>query len=597
MAAADEKLVDLWTQRKADAQNHRNLWEDRWVTNWELYRNTRRTPRTMGQQSWRSNRQLPDAFRVIETMVPHHIKTIFRTNDWFSVESPGAPPNTYPLLVKSLLLHGWRKADGFRKTINAVKLGNILGHFIAKVHWSVELGEKEVLDFSPELDADGEVISQGPRRVTVPDVRHNGPQITIPDLMNVWQDPSGQMRWAIEKIPGGMADLNELNRQFNGKLYKNLKQLNARRAMSTAIAGGRGPSSDRPSIADQTEGISDYLTQDPDHVELWQCWGWVPPDIRRYEDTQWRLQVIADEGTLIRDEKAPTPDHRPPYINVQGVPIPNQLYGDSVLSYVGDLIELRSNIENLRHDEILLQIFGTHVVHADANVDGRFFKHPGGYMKVRPPFGRPISEVFQQVPRHPILPESYTESAVKERQILDATGATEPFQGSFAGGGSHRTASEFQGTVNLGSARIELATMWMDESFKKPTLKKMFQFYQTRLTDPEMIRLAGQGNVAGEVDLGDLEWDVDIYVDSGLFGSLDQTKFASLNQFLQTMYANPETAIHIDPRKLTNVISARLGITGMDDVLRTPEEVAQIKQQQQQQALAEAAAGGSSAPK
>jgi hypothetical protein len=134
--------------------------------------------------------------------------------------------------------------------------------------------------------------------------------------------------------------------------------------------------------------------------------------------------------------------------------------------------------------------------------------------------------------------------------------------------------------------------MWWDESFKKPALEKMFRFYQTRLTNPEMIQLAGAPNVTGEVDLSDLQWDVDIWVDSGLFGSLDQTTFANLNQFLQTMYANPESAIHVDPRKLANVVSSRLGISGMDDVLRSPEEVQAIQQQQQQIALAQAAAGG-----
>ena len=41
MAAADDKLVDLWTDRKMEAQNLRVLFEDRWVNNWELYRNTR----------------------------------------------------------------------------------------------------------------------------------------------------------------------------------------------------------------------------------------------------------------------------------------------------------------------------------------------------------------------------------------------------------------------------------------------------------------------------------------------------------------------------------------------------------------------------
>ncbi len=596
MAVTDEKLVDHWTTLKAHAQQYRDHFEPRWIRNWEMYRNTRKTPRIRGQASWRANSSLPDAFRIIETMVPHHIRTIFRTDNWFSVESPVSPPETYATLVRSLLLQGWRKADGFKKTIEAVKLGNILGHFVAKVHWDVTLGEREVMDFDHQLDAEGNPIGVRRVRRTVPDVRHNGPQISIPDLMNVWQDPSGKVRWVIEKLDASLSELKENNKQFEGALYKNLSQLQARRSLGLAVTGGQHFNGDRQTIADITEGLSDHMRQDKDHVTLWQCWGWVPSDVKKYEDTQWRLIVIADESVVIRDEKAPTPDHRPPYINTQGIPIPHQLYGDSVLSYTGDLMEQRSNIENMRYDEILMQIYGTHAIHADAQVDGKFFKEPGGYIKIRPPFGGSLSDVFMNVPRNPILNEAYLESSAKERQILDNAGTTEAFQGTFAAGGSHRTKAEFDGTVSLGSARIEMATMWMDETWKKPALEMMFKMYQTRLTTPEMIQLSGEKQVRSEIDLDDLQYDVDIYVDSGLFGSLDQSKFQSLMQLYQMLLANPATEVHLDPRKVATLSAHRLGMTGMDDVLRTPEAVQQIEQQRAQEAQQLAAIEASGAP-
>ena len=592
MSAQDERIVDLWQARKDAAQDLRNLYEDRWVSNWEMYRNVRKT-----RSFNRSQRmaQIPDAFRMIETLVPHAIRGMFRSNDWFTVESPSAPPDHYAKLVKSLLLHGWRKADGYRKTVEGVKMGSILGHFIPKVHWNVELGEKQVLDFGLELGPDGEPIVNR-RRVTVPDVRHNGPQISLPDLMNVWQDPSGKEQWFIERIDASVSSLKQDHIAFDKKLYKNLNQLADAKAMSKALRGRGGyGDNERPSLKDRVEGISDYLSQDADHVELWQCWGRVPEDVKKYDDTQWRLQVVADGTVLLRDERAPTPDHRPPYINVQSIPIPGQIYGDSVLTYTEDLINQRSEIENMRMHEVKQQIFGTHAVHADAQIDGKMFKEPGGYLKIRPPFGQRLADVFQNIPRHPILNEAYAESAAKERQMLDASGATEPFQGSFAAGGSHRTASEFEGTVSLGSARVELATLWMDESFKKPLLQRMFRFYQARLDDPQMIALAGNPHVSGEVDLNDLEWDVDIYVDSGLFGSMNATTMQNLNQFISTAYASPETAIWIDPRKLMGVISHRLGVTGMDDVMRSSEDVEAIQQQQFEQQAMLALAGGSGA--
>jgi hypothetical protein len=135
----------------------------------------------------------------------------------------------------------------------------------------------------------------------------------------------------------------------------------------------------------------------------------------------------------------------------------------------------------------------------------------------------------------------------------------------------------------------------MDESYKKPVLERMFRFYQARLDDPQMIQLAGNPHISGEVDLNDLEWDVDIFVDSGLFGSMNQTQMQNINQFIATAYNSPETAIWIDPKKLMGVVSHRLGVTGMDDVMRSQEDVEAIQAQQFEQQAMLALAGGSGA--
>lgn len=592
MAAVDDKLTELWQERHTWAQEHRHNYEDRWIRNWQWYRNTRQTQRMPGQ-FWRSNAQIPDAYRVIETMVPQHVLGMFRNPHWFSVEAQGVPGETYQQVVKSLLLHGWRKADGYRKTIEGVKMGNILGHFIAKTTWQVEIGERDVLDIAYEATADGEIIPGGFERRTIPDVRHNGPQITFPDLFNIWQDPTGQGRWWIERIPSSMSDLKQANKDFSGNLYKNLSKLSAEVQTRPSVSGnygGYGNSSTDGPLSKIVDGIPEQF--DEDHVELWQCWGWVSPDIRRYDDTQWRLQVIANRDVLIRDVPAPTHDHRPPYANVQSIPIPNQVYGDSVLSYIGDLIDLRSQFENMRRDEALLNIYKTYMINRNAvpTLRGQdMFLKPGGALMLDIEPGNNLNDVFGIVPRQPVLPEAYQESAIKEQQILTTSGATEPFQGTNFG--ARTTATEVNLIANVGTSRFQLATMWMDETFKRPVLESMFKLYQSRLTTPEVVQLVGEPQLTGEVSFEDLQYDVDIHVDSGLFGSMDQNQLNAMLNTYQTLLSNPETAIYIDPAKFVKKISYRAGVSGADDFVRSPEEVAQIQAAQQQQQLLMAALG------
>lgn len=592
--AVDVRLVEMWQGRKKAAHEYRQHFEQRWYDNWQWYRNAKSTTPLPGQ-FWRSNRQLPDAFRVIETMLPQHVMGMFRSPQWFSVEAPSTAGKTYQLMAKQLLKGGWRRAEGFRKTIEGLKYCHIMGHMVSKTVWEIQLGEREVLDLATEFDPTGtEVLDARFVRKTVPDVRFNGPQIHMPSLFNLWQDPSGREQWWIEKIPASLEQLQDENKRFDGQLYNGAAL--SRLAAGIPVAGKREGGGTRAhrfvnsfdpwssqDVGEVIEGIPESIQRDPDHIELWQCWGWVPPSVRDYSNTerptQWRLMVLANGEELLRDVPAPTPNHLPPYNNVPAIPIPHQIFGDSVLSYIGPLIDLRSFIENARRDEVLLNMFGTYIMDGNIRADNTQFKMPGGVAKVYLDPGQRLQDVIQPQPRQPILPDAYRESGIKEQQMLAASGATEPFQGQAFG--ARTTATEVGLIAEAGMGRFQLATMWADEAFKKPTLEQMFKLYQTRLTTPQAIELAGNPQVRGEITLQDLAYDVDIYVDSGKLGSMDQQKLNSMVQLFQAAMGTPDSAIWVDPAAFVQNMAFRLGVEESDGILRTPEQVQQIQQQQQ----------------
>ncbi|HUT57070.1 MAG TPA: hypothetical protein VNA25_04245, partial [Phycisphaerae bacterium] len=535
MSQVEERILELWNKRKLAAEELRQVTEDRWYRNWRAYRNTVKPRRFRGLQ-WQYSEPIPDIFRVVETLTAHHTQLLFRNPHWLGIEAPMADEANYVQMCKALLMGGWRRAEGYKKTNKAARSGLIFGHTVGKLYWQTVLGERQITEFGNEIGPDGELL-EVQRRVTVPDIRFDGPQIESVNLFNIFQDPTGNEEWFIQRIPSSLSKLKQLNKDYGGVLYKNLNQLTAEKALSRGAYGGIGKQVTTESfneLAQAVDGIPDTSQLADDHVELWQCWGYVPKEVRTYPDdvdengqtlkaTQWRLQIIASESVVIRDEPAPTFDHRPPFFNTPYIELPDQLYGDTPISYVHKLSEMRSQIESNRLNGVMMEMFGTSVVHMDAEVDGRAFKEPGGYLKVRPPFGLGLNDSFSSIPRNPIFPEAYAESANKERQILDTSGATEPFQGTFAAGGSHRTKGEFDGTVALGSARINQARMWWDEAWLKPIVSRMFKYYQTRLTTPQILQLIGDNGQKQQipVDFRQLQYDIDVWVDTGLYGSMD----------------------------------------------------------------------------
>ena len=216
---------------------------------------------------------------------------------------------------------------------------------------------------------------------------------------------------------------------------------------------------------------------------------------------------------------------------------------------------------------------------------------PGGAVKIRTQIpGQDISKALVQFPNQPVNPDAYNDSAFKEQQIDRISGASPNFNGE--GLGSRATATEAGFIQDVGMGRFDLATMQFDELFKRDALTKMFRLYQSRLTEPEVLEVAGQFAAQGEIDFNDIQDDIDIYVDSGKLGSLDGQKLQRLIEFYQVLFQNPDTAVWIDPVKFVDRLSYRIGIEDGDAILRTQEEVNEIMEAQQQQQLLAAALGG-----
>jgi len=580
-----DSRVQLWTRRKSDSQNLRILHESWWTKYWSWYR-ARITELNDPVDWWRSNEVVPEIFKVIETILPRHIIGMFSGPEWFAVQATTGAGEMYEQSVQSLLMYGVERMKLFPKVYEALKYCGIMGHVWGKVTWHTEVGDK-VRDIPvnlvdemgyPSLDAQGrQRVSSEPQ--INKETTYDDPMFDWVDLFHGWPDPSGNNRWFIEQMDVNYDQLLEANEQMN--IYQNLDQVHP------FSITPQDTTSDFGNEQNTVEGIpydTTRLSRDGPTVRLWQCWGWVPPNLRGSDNIAWRLQVIANGQVVIRDIPMPTPDLRIPYFPIKSIPIPRRLYGESIVRYIGPLADQMNRIENWRMDEVLLGIWGQTIFNRQAGVsDNKLFLQPGGALFVD---GNP-SEVAFPMPRKPIIPEAYTESANKREQIESTSAATPLVQGVMET--NRATASEIHTRSLQGNARFELMTMWLDYTLKKELLDRMFKLYQRHLPPDRLIRLVGQPNQMIQLDISMIQEPVDIVINSGIFAFNKEDRLQGMNQMISAMAANPDLMKHFRLNNIAREIVTDIGWRNPDKFVMSEEEVAQNDQAAQQMQLAMAA--------
>jgi hypothetical protein len=536
---------------------------------------------------WRSNEVVPEIFKIIETILPRHIIGMFSGPEWFTVQSTQGLGEQYERAVQSLLFYGVEKMQLFPKLYEALKYALIMGHVWGKVTWRQERGWKvrDVPVILTDEYGNPSFDEQGRQRVSSqqqmdPELSYDDPDFNWVDLWHGWPDPSGHNRWFIEQTDINYDQL--LEAQDATGVYQNLDQV-----LPVSI-GPTDNSADFGNEQNTVEGISfdtTRLSRDGPVVRLWHCWGWVPPNLRGPDGVAWRLHEIANGTTVIRDIPMPTPDLRIPYFPIKSIPIPNRLYGESIIRYIGPLQDQMNRIENWRMDEVQQNMWGQYIINRQAGVtDNKLLFQPGGALFVD---GNP-SEVFFPLAKQAVLPEAYTESANKVSQMEQASAATPLAQGNMET--NRATAHEIQTRMTQGNARFELNTMWLDYTVKKELLTRMFKLYQRHLPPDRLLRLVGMPDTMVPLDISQIQSPVDIVIHSGIFAFNREDKLQDIAQVINAATAWPQLAQALRAREFAVEMINDFGWRNANKFVKTPDEIAQEQQQQMQQMIQQAVA-------
>jgi hypothetical protein len=563
---------------------------------WALYRNFDDSSITSPGQEWRDRTVIPESFKIIESVVPRKVLSLWGQPEPFGVRGRGYRDESYEDMVRELIQqvlddigNGDPRAESFyKKLIDGERYKQIMGHVFWKVWWRHDQAWLRT-------QAKDETGKWKP--IEVLETLYENVDLTWLGLDSIAIDLSGQRRWMIEKVITShekLVEENDIYRAQNGvDLYQNLDLIEAGRYQTSPV---QRDSYEEPRVTERWPLSDGRILSNPgEHqVELWLCW----------DNTRRTLTKIANRSVELDHGLAPTPYGWDPYLSIPAIPVPKRVYGDSRLNWTGPLSRYQTRLARARADEILLNIFQQYIYREGVLRGAQWFWRPGGSMPLDSTNDeRPLSDNIMLIPRRPVMPEAWQEEGYRQQQAEAAAGTDQLSMGLEATQKSRDVAAtEIQQRVLQGSTRHELERLYDEFAFKRPLLNMIFDLLRQNLTKPKMLRILDDQEGAEDgsyqmIDLSQLDRPIDIVITGGVLDSSHAEKLAEIRE-LVNLTGNP---VFMPLLKAREILVAMLKNTSAlrrntKRFVVTPEQQEQMMQQQQALAMG-AGPGPTSGPK
>jgi hypothetical protein len=527
MRSTDGRIA-LWNKRAGDFDTYAQQFQSRWSAYWKWYRAWKQ-PLTEPLDWWRSNEVIPTLFKVIETLTPRYVFGLFDRPDWLSLRGTEGSDEILELSIQQLIREQFEEMEMLPTSLEGLKYMEIMGHVWWKLPWKEEYRSFQMLEPQLEVNAEtGEPLRYAMRKTIRLEKIADRPNLSWCMLDKIKTATDGSGRWFIEEIKTTLEELQEENTRLGG-IYNNLAMIPGGAGTGSIASAGMQGGWREP---ESTEGIPQQFVdvKDGTPLLLWQCWGWVPPQYRQPGEGDWRLTVIADRHTIIRDVDAPTPDGRPPYFGTKSVPIPGQLFGDSILHWIGPMADQQTRLANMRMDDVTLSVWGQLMISNAAGItNNELFQQPGGVLWVN---GDPNTMVAP-LKRQPTPNSAWLEDDYREQKIEHAAGAADLAQGIPES--SRPTTGDTQIRASMGAQRIDAKVLWLQETFIKPLVTRVFRWLQMRMPDERIFRIVGSDGFIYDMplDIRSIQIPVDISVGGGILGLTRQTRIEQFQEMLQ----------------------------------------------------------------
>lgn len=352
----------------------------------------------------------------------------------------------------------------------------------------------------------------------------NQPAIELVNPSNFYVDPAcngniDKAKFIIYTYETTKADL------LKDKRYKNLDSVVWASNTTTTATDHETPET-------KNDYVSDELRTP---VVVYEYWGMY--DIEGNEEL---VPIVASwiGNTMIRIEKNPFPDEKPPFVVVPYLPIKRSLFGEPDAELIEDnqdvLGALMRGLIDLMARSANSQI-GTAKGFLDVNNQRRFDK--GEDYQFNPGSGDPRLSIHQHT--YPEIPNSAIQMIGMQNQEAEAISGVKAFSGGLSSETYGEVAAGIKGMLDASSKREmnilrRLAKGIIDIGKKVSGMNSLF------LSEEEIIRVTNEEYVT--VEREQLRGGFDLIVDINT-AEIDEAKASDLGFMLQTMGPNMDSGL------------------------------------------------------
>lgn len=385
------------------------------------------------------------------------------------------------------------------------------------------------IDYFEETQIPTTAIITGTQMVEEEEIIENRPTAEIMDPENVWFDPSCQgditkSKFLIVSFETTKAEL------LKDKRYKNLGAVN--------WSGNRILS--QPDHATETPvdfQLKDDLRTPIVAYEYWGYW-----DIDGSEEL---VPIVATwiGDTLVRMERNPFPDEKPPFVVVPYLPVKRQVTGEPDAEILEDnqailgalmrgMIDLMGRSANAQQGMAKGFLDVTNRRKFESGMDYEY--NPGGDPRI---------SVYQHT--YPEIPASAMNMVTLQNQEAEALTGVKAFAGGLSGQAYGDVAAGIKGMLDA-SAKREMNILRRLAKGMQDIGRKIMAMNAVFLSEEEVVRITNKEFVT--VRREDLKGNFDLIVDINT-AEVDEAKAQDLGFMLQTMGPN------MDPMMVNKILA------------------------------------------
>ncbi len=499
----NDPRVNLVLTRLKISHDYYATKRDDMIRYYQGYRAYRREP----DYPWTSNMVMPVIFDTVETFLPHVVGDQLELRPEARL---GADPTKIEMW-KAIFEYDLEAMDLVSKQITMMRQALIYGWSPYLCDWLYD--ERPMRVHQYERHDDGEPLSKTIRQTAqIPIVMHDGPQVQVLDVFNVFLQPGKAM---VNGPPAEKSDWLIIRFVLPFKHLQTMADqgIIEQKALSELMDSSFPHPNDDADVGihermDLIGLDSQTLDTTMNQVEILCMFG--DRGFSRQEDG---VIWLGNRKVILRDETSPLWHGEIPVGIVNDIRMPHEAMGVGEAEIAESFQEEKSDIRNARMDNIHQLVNRMWSVMNNAGVDDvELMSRPGGIVHMDIPDAvRPL--IQQDMPF-----STYKEEELLDNDVQRITGATDVLRG-LAFGASRPTATSDKIKAEFAAARTRMKILDMQNHFLRQVGRWIIALEQQFTTEEKQVRISRNGitediRIKPEDISGD--WDVKPELDQAL---------------------------------------------------------------------------------